>query len=226
MPKHNGKGSNKGKGPERTTYMLEQKFFACKLKKSGKKLKEILRLFKEKYGLEPKRSTLATFYNPDNMERYEKIGSRDTSMASVETHINKTQRPTIMSDMEFALLSMLKKEINIGSVVTKVTLKKMGKSVFSSLRALLIYDDSGERFRSLSDLNEEHMKTLCNDEILPCLAALLEHLKDSHNAEAEQTGRSTPEKASFDFTASNGWVNGQDKTLLLSLDHSFFRPRH
>ena len=55
------------------------------------------------------------------MERYEKIGSRDTSMASVETHINETQRPTIMSDMEFALLSMLKKAINIGSVVTKVT---------------------------------------------------------------------------------------------------------
>ena len=94
------------KVPKRINYTLQQKFFACELKKSGKKPKEIIRLFKEKYGLEPKPSTLATFYKPENMDSFEEYGHRYTRMASVETTINKKQWPTIMIDMEFALLSM------------------------------------------------------------------------------------------------------------------------
>ena len=55
----NDKGSKNGKGPatkkskkvikepKTTSYTLEQKFFACNLKKSGKRPKEILKLFKE-----------------------------------------------------------------------------------------------------------------------------------------------------------------------------------
>ena len=123
MPKNYGKGGRKGKAllpkkkkvikvPKRINYTLQQKFFACELKKSGKKPKEIIRLFKEKYGLEPKASTLATFYKPENMDSFEEYGHRYTHMASVETTINKKQRPTIMIDMEFALLRMVKKSIN------------------------------------------------------------------------------------------------------------------
>ena len=162
MAKHNGKGSKKGKGPKtkRALYMLEQKFFACNLKKSGKKPKEISKLFNEKYCLSPKASTLATFYKPENMKRFEEFGHRDTRMASVETSINKTQRPTIIVVMEFAVISMVKKQINVGNAVTKSCLKKMGKNLFNRLRALLIYDDSGERLKSLSDLSEEYMNTL------------------------------------------------------------------
>ena len=78
--------------------------------------------------------------------------------------LNKTQRPTIMVDMEFALLSMVKKSINIGHAVTKMYLKKMGKILFKRLRALQLYDDSGERLKSLSDLSEEHMNTLLSTE--------------------------------------------------------------
>ena len=123
MSKHNGEGSKKGKGPatknskkvikepKRALYTLEQKFFACDLKKSGKRPKEILKLFKDKYGLAPKPSTLATFYKPENMKRFEEYGHRDTRMASVETSINKTQRPTIMVDMEFALLSIYRTKL-------------------------------------------------------------------------------------------------------------------
>ena len=94
------------------------------------------------------------------MERYRDYGQKDTCMASVETSINKTQRPTIIVDMEFALLSMINKSINIGHKINKSSIKKMGKSLFNRLRALQIYDDSGERLRSLSDLSEEHMNQL------------------------------------------------------------------
>ena len=65
MPKSDGKGGRKGKRPyyqkkkvikvpKGINYTLEQKFFACELKISGKKQKEIIGLFKENCGLEPK----------------------------------------------------------------------------------------------------------------------------------------------------------------------------
>ena len=66
-------------------------------------------------------------------------------------------------DLEFALLSMIKKSNNIGSVTTKGTLKKMGIGIFNKLRALNIYDDPGERLRPLSELNEDQMNTLLAD---------------------------------------------------------------
>ena len=72
------------------------------------------------------------------MANHEQRGPRNTSMASVETHVNPTQRPTIMIDMEFALLSMIKKSNNIGSVTTKGTLKKVGVGIINKLRALNI----------------------------------------------------------------------------------------
>ena len=121
-----------------------------------------------------------------------------------------------MVDMEFALLSMVKKSINIGNEVMKSSLKKMGKNLFNKLRALLIYDDSGERLKSLSDLSEEHMNTLldtanticplCKVDTLADHAALLEHLHDYHVERATQTEGSTPEKAPYVFNASDGWV--------------------
>ena len=82
MAKHNGKGSKKGKGPakkkckkvikepKKLRYTLEQKVFACNLKNSGQRPKDIKKAFEEKYGLPIKSSTLATFYNAENMERY------------------------------------------------------------------------------------------------------------------------------------------------------------
>ena len=124
------KGKNKGKGPQkkkvkvvkptiRHSYTFEQKNFARVLKKEGKQPHEIIKIFKEKYDVEVKPSTLATWYNTKNMETHELRGSRNTSMASVETHVNPTQRPTIMIDMEFALVGMIKKANNIGCNTTK-----------------------------------------------------------------------------------------------------------
>ena len=74
---------------------------------------------------------------------------------------------------------------------------------------------SGETLKSLSDLSEEYMNALldtanticplCKD-ILVAHAALLEHVHDYHVEHAVQTGGSTPEKATYEFTASDGWV--------------------
>ena len=109
MPKHNGANSKKGKGQsKRASYTLEQRFYACLLKESGKSQKEIGTLLKEKYDLDLRSSTLSTFYNQTNMDRYKKEGHRYSLMASGETSINKIQRPTILLDMEFGLVSMIR----------------------------------------------------------------------------------------------------------------------
>ena len=139
------KGKNKGKGPPkkkvkvvkptiRHTYTVEQKNFARVLKKEGKEPKEIIKSFKEKYGLEPKPSTMSTWYNEKNMAMHELMASRNTSMASVETHFNPRQRPTILKDMEFALVAMINKTNYIGCNTTKKAIRKMGKSIFEKLR--------------------------------------------------------------------------------------------
>ena len=61
------------------------------------------------------------------MKRYQDYGHKDTRMASVETSINKTQRPTIIADMEFALLSMINKSVNVGHKIKKIKYKENGQ---------------------------------------------------------------------------------------------------
>ena len=87
------------------------------MKKSGKSPKEIGTLLKEKYGLDLQSSTLSTFYNKNNMKKYKKECHRYSLMASGETSINKIQRPTILLDMEFGLVSKVKESFNMGNVV-------------------------------------------------------------------------------------------------------------
>ena len=153
------------------------------------------------------------------METHELRGSRNTSMASVETHVNPTQRPTIMIDMEFALVGMIKKANNIGTATTRKSLKKMGKGIFDKLRALNIYDGPGERRRSLSVLNEVQMNKLLEDisedRILCPLCkapvtsvsddSLNVHLQIHHNPDDEQIP-SPPGGKKFTFQGSDGWV--------------------
>ena len=50
-------------------YTTAQKNFVCELRKSGKNLRDISTLFTNKYGYGAPDSTLATFYNADNMEK-------------------------------------------------------------------------------------------------------------------------------------------------------------
>ena len=161
MAKRNNKGKCPAKGPpqkkvkiikknKRQKWTVEQKNHARELKKQGKQPQEIIKIFKEKYKVEVRPSTLATWYNTSNMARHEQRGPTNTSMASVETHVNPSQRPTIVIDMEFALVQQVKKSNNAGTVTTKKTLMKMGKGLFNKLRALNIYDDSGERLQPLS----------------------------------------------------------------------------
>ena len=76
-------------------------------------------------------------------------------MASGETTINKIQWPTILLDMEFVLVSMVKDSFNMGNVVPNRRLREMGKDLFDKLRALRIHDAPGERLKSFSDLSQE-----------------------------------------------------------------------
>ena len=209
MPKQ---GTDPGKGPPRKkqkqykkptrqTYTVEQKTFARVLKKEGKEPSEIIKRFKEKYGVEVKPSTMSTWYNDKNMATHEQMASRNTSMAHVETHVNPRQRPTIMKDMEFALVAMINKANNIGCGTTKKALRKMGKSIFEKLRGLDIYDDHGERLKSLSELNEDQINTLLGDTSkhrITCPLPLCQALLGSVDRAAKNvgTGNLVPRKTS------------------------------
>ena len=211
------------KKPTRQTYTVEQKNFARDLKIEGKEPSEIIKIFKERYDVVVKASTLSTWYNAKNMATHEQRVSRNTSMASVETHVNPSQRPTIMKDMEFALVGMIKKANNIGCNTTKGALKKMGKSIFDKLRELNIYDDHGERLKSLSELNEDQINTLLEDTskhriICPLCQALLgsvndnnsllTHIQNYHDPDNPDDGQtpSPPGGNQFKFMGSDGWV--------------------
>merc|ERR1712175_58172 len=65
--------------------------------------------------------------------------------------------------MEFALVAMINKANYVGCNTTKKALRRMGKSIFEKLRELDIYDDHGERLKSLSELSEDQIVTLMED---------------------------------------------------------------
>ena len=204
---------------QRQKFTCEQKNLARELKKDGKQPQEIIEIFKQRYGVVVKASTLSTWYNTTNMANHERRGPTNTSMASVETHVNPTQRPTILIDMEFALVSMIKKSNNIVSVTRKRTVKKMGKSLFNKLRALDIYDDSGARLKPLSELTEDRINTLLEnaskDRVVCPLCetplrsdsdnSLFVHIQEYHNPNDEEI-RSPPGGKKYMFNGSDGWV--------------------
>ena len=148
----------------RQKFTCEQKNFARALKNEGKKPCEIIKIFKDRYGVVVKASTMSTWYNDKNMETHEQRVSINTSMDSVETHVNPAQRATILLDTEYALLGMIKKGNIIGtSTSLRKSVQNMGKGIFDKLRASNIYDGPGERRRSLSVLNEVQMNKLLED---------------------------------------------------------------
>ena len=243
MPKGNkqgkkGKGPAKGppkkqvkmlKNPTRLRWTYEQKNLARDLKNDGKKPQEIIKIFKDRYNRVVKASTLSTWYNAGNMTKHleqRASGQTSTCMTSVESHMNPSQRPTIMIDMEFALVIQIKKSINNGTVITKGTIKKMGTTLFNKLRALNLYDNQGERLRSIRELNEDQVNTLLKDaakENMTCPLChvslrrsrvedvLLKHVEDTHvpdNAEQRPSPQrpSSPSVKEFTFKGSDGWV--------------------
>ena len=230
MAKNNKQGKGPAKGPQkkkvkvlkqqtRQKWTCEQKDFARDLKKQGKQPNEIIKIFKDKYDVVVKPSTLATWYNTRNMATHEQRGPRNTSMASVETHVNPKQRPTILIDMEYALVHMLRKANNFGGAVTKGALTKMGKCIFMKLRALKIYDAPGARLKPLSDLNEDQINTLLEDatkDSVPCPLCqapvrsgnetLLVHIQDFHNVNDDEQIPSRAGVKEFTFEGSSGWL--------------------
>ena len=54
----------------RIRFTVEQIFYAIRLKKAGLSARANGTAFKERYGFRPTPSTMSTFYNRRNMERY------------------------------------------------------------------------------------------------------------------------------------------------------------
>ena len=81
------------------------------MKKEGLSARAIGAAFKERYGFRPPSSTMSTFYNRKNIDRYERYVLEST-MSHAEFVHNDQQRPAIMQDMEHALIGMFDKAIN------------------------------------------------------------------------------------------------------------------
>ena len=202
--------------PIRQKWTFEHKNLARDLKKEGKKPHEIIKIFKDKYNVEPGSSTLSTWCNARNMETHGQRGSLNTCMASVETHYNPTQRPSIVIDTEYAL-----KANNIGIDTENNTLKGMAVRIFKNLRALNIYDGPGERRRLLSELTEDEMNTLLANAgkdrfVCPkCQAPvtsgsdynLLLHLQHEHSIPNDEQIGSPPGGKEYNFKASSTWAS-------------------
>ena len=203
----------------RQKFTLEQKNFARALKREGTEPCEIKKRFKDRYGVDVKASTMSTWYNEKNMQTHEQRVSINTSMDSVETHVNPGQRATILLDTEYALLGMIKKGNIIGTTTLRKSLQNMGKAIFDKLRASNIYDGPGRRRRSLSVLNVVQMNKLLEyiseDRILCPICetpvtsvsddSLNVHLQSHPNPDNEQM-TSPPGGKTFLFGASDGWV--------------------
>ena len=204
----------------RQTFTLEQKNFARALKREGTEPCEIKKRFKDRYGVVVKASTMSTWYNDKNMETHEQRVSINTSMDSVETHVNPAQRATILLDTEYALLGMIKKGNIIGtSTSLRKSVQNMGKGIFDKLRASNIYDGPGRRRSSLSVLNVVQMNKLLEyiseDRILCPICetpvtsvsddSLNVHLQSHPNPDNEQM-TSPPGGETFFFEGSDGWV--------------------
>ena len=200
----------------RQKFTCAQKNLARELKKDGKQPQEIIEIFKQTYGVVLKSSTLSTWYNPRNMKTHGQRGSLNTCMASVETHDNPTQRPSIVIDTEYAL-----KANNIGSDTDNETLKRMALGIYNNLRALNIYDGPGERLRPLSELTEDQMNTLLANAgkdrfVCPICQApvtsgshynLLLHLQDDHRIPNDEQIGSPPGGKEFTFKGSSTWAS-------------------
>ena len=204
----------------RQTFTLEQKNFARVLKRGGTEPCEIKKRFKDRYGVDVKASTMSTWYNEKNMQTHEQRVSINTSMDSVETHVNPGQRAPILLDTEYALLGMIKKGNIIGtSTSLRKSVQNMGKGIFDKLRASNIYDGPGRRRRSLSVLNVVQMNKLLEyiseDRILCPICetpvtsvsddSLNVHLQSHPNLDDEQM-TSPPGGETFFFEGSDGWV--------------------
>ena len=227
MPERNKQGDDPTKGPPqkkvkvvekpiRQRYTVGVKNHARELKKEGKQAYEITEILKKEYDVDVKSSTLATWYNPRNMKTHGQRGSLNTCMASVETHDNPTQRPSIVIDTEYAL-----KANNIGSDTDNDTLKRMALGIFKNLRALNIYDGPGERRRLLSELTEDEINTLLANAgkdrfVCPICQApvtsgshynLLLHLQDDHRIPNDEQIGSPPGGKEFTFKGSSTWAS-------------------
>ena len=203
----------------RQTFTLEQKNFARVLKRGGTEPCEIKKRFKDRYGVDVKASTMSTWYNEKNMQTHEQRVSINTSMDSVETHVNPGQRAPILLDTEYALLGMIKKGNIIGTTSLRKSVQNMGKGIFDKLRASNIYDGPGRRRRSLSVLNVVQMNKLLEyiseDRILCPICetpvtsvsddSLNVHLQSHPNPDDEQM-TSPPGGKTFLFEGSDGWV--------------------
>ena len=114
-------GANKGRKPTRKhrkvqqkptvdikgrmlNVTLQQRIYACRLRKEGKEACQISAALHEKYGLELPSSSLSSLYNAKAMKTCEDLIRRGSLMHTVEYQFNRKQRPTMMTDLDYIFI--------------------------------------------------------------------------------------------------------------------------
>ena len=102
-PINAGNRNRKPKGLEKvkkTMFTHEHRILVCGLKMGGMEPKHISDAFYQKYSLQLPSSSLSTLYNDNGTKIYKELIKRGSLMNSVETQINRKQRPTMMIDLD------------------------------------------------------------------------------------------------------------------------------
>ena len=83
--------------------------------------------FYQRYGLRLPSSSLSTLYNDNGMKMCEELIKRSSLMNSVETQINRTQRPTMMIDLNYILIREYR---DSGQNMSYKELQQRGKQLY------------------------------------------------------------------------------------------------
>ena len=110
----------------------EHRKYVCGLKTEDSKPSDISEAFAQRYGFRPHSSSLATLYNDEGMKVYEDLLKGDSLMDSVETHINKSQQPTLMVDLDYILMYEYRTAKKSGQMMSGKDLQQRAKEIHSS----------------------------------------------------------------------------------------------
>ena len=150
-PRKTQKCQNKTKKPlakqktksKRTRYPIHVKQHAQRLKDQGLTLTQMIDWFKKEMNLVIKKSTICTWYNNDNVEKFKGLGVVDKD--TLDTCYTPSQRPAILHDLERVLKVHIIKSQSVGMPMTQMAIRYHALTFFDRLKTLQIYDNNGAR---------------------------------------------------------------------------------
>ena len=141
--------------PKRKRYNIHYKQHAQRLKDQGLTLKQISEWFQKEFNEVIKKSTLCTWYNSNNVEKFKGLGviHKDTN----DTCYTPSQRPAILLDLERVLKVHIIKAQSVGMPMTQQGIRYHALTFFDRLKTLNIYDTNGARLPNCVVLTQNYI---------------------------------------------------------------------